>query len=90
MLLRISKTQMKLFDHAAVFAIKPGDFDDQFNLSVPNRQRLEYAFLPAEPDHVMRLAVGTFEVIGVNRPVKERLAVKKSVFLYCTPGTPKV
>ena len=74
----------------AVFAVKPGDFDDQLNLSVPNRQHLERTFVSAKPDDIAGFAVRTLQIIGVNRAVKDGLAVKKSVFLYCTAGTPKV
>ena len=90
MLFGVGKVKPRLLDGSAVFAVKPWDFDDQLNLSAPNRRHLERTFVSAKPDDIAGFAVRTLQIIGVNRAVKDGLAVKKSVFLYCTAGTPKV
>ena len=90
MLFRVGKSKTRLFDGPAVFAVKPGDPDNQFNLSVYNRQNLECAVVSAKPDDIAGFAVGALQVVGVNRAVVNGLSVKKSTFLYCTAETPKV
>ena len=74
----------------AVFAVKPGDSDNQFDLSISNRQHLERAVMSTKPDNIDGFAVGTLQVVGVNRAVVNGLCVKKVTFLYCTAEIPKV
>ena len=90
MLFRVGKSKTRLFDGPAFFAVKPGDSDNQFNLSVSSRQHLERAIMSAKPDDIAGFAVGALQIVGVNRAVVNGLAVKKTTFLYCTDETPKV
>ncbi len=81
MLFRIGKTEARLFYSTAFFALKPANFNDQFDLLVAYRQHFKGAYNPTEPDYIMRFTIWTPEVIAVNRPVEDGLTFKKSVLM---------
>ena len=89
-LFRVGKFKVRLLDGSAVLALKPGYFEDKLNLSVSDRQHLESAVMPTEPDDFAGFAVGTLQIVRMNRTVINGLTVKKTTFLYCTAETPKV
>ncbi len=90
MLFRIGKSETRLFDGTAILALKPGNLNNQFDLSTADRQCLEDPLLLAELDNGTGLTTRTFQIIRVDTAMEDCLAAKKSVFLYCTPRTPNV
>ncbi len=89
-LFRIGKSKTRLFDGAAILALKPGDLNNQLDLSTADRKCLEGPLLLAEPDDIAGFTMRTFQIIRMNTAMEDCLAAKKSVFLYCTPRTPNV
>jgi hypothetical protein len=81
---------MRLFDGSAILALKPGNLNNQFDLSTADRKCLEDPLFLAKLDNVTGLTMRTLQIIRVNAAMKDGLAVKKSVFLCCTPRTPNV
>jgi len=84
-LFRIGKSKTRLFDGSAILALKPGNLNNQFDLSTADRKCLEDPLLLAELDNVMGFTMRTFQIIRVNASMEDCLAVKKVVFLYCIP-----
>ena len=90
MLFRIGKSKARLFDGSAILALKPGNLNNQFDLSTADRKCPEDPLLLAELDNVMGFTMRTFQIIRVNASMEDCLAVKKVIFLYCIPRIPNV
>ncbi len=90
MLFRIGKSKARLFDGSTILALKPGNLNNQFDLSTADRKCLEDSLLLAELDNVMGFTMRTFQILRTNAAVEDCLAAKKTVLLYCTPVTPNV
>jgi len=90
MFFRIGKTEARLFYSTAFFALKPGDFNDNLNFPITNRQCFESACNLPKPNDIARFTVRTLEIIAVDSAVKNGFAAKKSVLMCCTEVTPKV
>ena len=90
MLFWIGKSQERLFDSSAILTLKPGNLNNQFDLSTADRKCLKNPMFLAELDDVAGFTVRTFQIIRVNAAMNNCLAAKKSVFLYCTPEIPNV
>ena len=90
MLFRIGKFKTRLFDGSTILALKPGNLNDQFDLSTADGKCLEDPLLLTELDDIAGFTVRTFQIIRMNAAMEDCLAVKKTVFLYCTPETPNV
>ena len=58
-LLRISKTKMRLFYSTAFLAMEPGDFDGELNLCFADRQGFKCACDLAKFDDITRFTVRT-------------------------------
>jgi len=52
-LFRIGKSKTRLFDGSAILALKPGNLNNQFNLSTTDRKCPEDSLLLAELDNIM-------------------------------------
>ncbi len=70
---------MRLFDGAAILAPKPGNLNNQFDLSTADRECFESACNLAKPGDTARFTVRTLENIAVNRAMENGLAFKKTV-----------
>jgi hypothetical protein len=57
MFFRISKSKARLFDGLALLALKPGNLNNQFDLSTANRKCLKNPLLLPELNDVTRLAL---------------------------------
>ena len=79
MLFRIGKSRTRLFDGAAILALKPGDFNDKFNFLIADGQCFESAYDLAGPNDIARFTVGTLEIVVMDRTAENGPAVKKSV-----------
>ena len=90
MFFRIGKSKTRLFDGSAILALKPGNLNNQFDLSTADRKCLKNPLFLPELDDVTGFALRTLQIIRVNAAIKDGLAIKKTVFLYCTPRTPNV
>ena len=90
MFFRIGKSKTRLFDSSAILALKTGNLNNQFDLSTADRKCLEDPLLLAELDDIAGFTMRTFQIIRMNAAMEDCLAVKKTVLLYCTPGTPNV
>jgi hypothetical protein len=78
-LFRVGKSKRRLFDGAAVFALKPGNFNDKFNFLIADGQCFESAYDLAGPNDIARFTVGTLEIVVMDRTAENGPAVKKSV-----------
>jgi hypothetical protein len=58
-LLRISKTKMRLFYSTAFLALKPGDFNGELNLCFADRQSFKCACNLAKMNDIARFTVRT-------------------------------
>jgi hypothetical protein len=56
-LFRIGKSKTRLFDGSAILALKPGNLNNQFDLSTADRKCLEDPLFLAELDGVTRFTV---------------------------------
>ena len=70
---------MRLFDGSAILAPKPGNLNNQFDLSTADRECFESACNLAKPGDTARFTVRTLENIAVNRAMENGLAFKKTV-----------
>ena len=70
---------MRLFDGSAILTPKPGDFNNQFDLSTANRKCFESACDLAKPSDTARFTVRTLDNIAVYRAMENGLAFKKTV-----------
>jgi hypothetical protein len=74
-LFRIGKSKTRLFDGSAILALKPGNLNNQFDLSTTDRKCLEEPLFLAELDNVMGFTMRTFQIIRVNASMEDCLAV---------------
>ena len=79
MFFRVGKFKMRLFDGSAILAPKPGNLNNQFALSTADRECFESACNLAKLDDTARFTIRTFEIIAVDRAMKNGLAFKKTV-----------
>ena len=79
MFFRVGKFKMRLFDGSAILAPKPGNLNNQFDLSTADRECFESACNLANPGDAARFTVRTLENIAVNRAMENGLAFKKTV-----------
>ena len=89
-LLRISKTEARLFYSTAFLAQKPGDINGKFDFIITDRQHFKSSYNLAKSYDMARFAIRAFEIIAVYRTAKNSLTVKKTVLMCCTDVTPKV
>jgi hypothetical protein len=82
-LFRIGKSKTRLFDGSAILALKPGNLNNQFDLSTADRKCLEGLLLLAEPDDIAGFTMRTFQIIRIDIAMEDCLSAKRSVFLYC-------
>jgi hypothetical protein len=90
MFLGVGEAQMRLTNRATVLAEQSGDLYHKFNLPLSYRQRLECSRDMAVADYMPASTDRTYDFVGVDRAVKDCLAVKNSVQVCCTQRIPKV
>ncbi len=84
MLFGVGKLQMRLTYRAAVFTEQSGDVYYKLDFSFSNRQCFECSRCMTIADYIAASTDRTDNFVGMNRTVKDRFAVKKSLRMYCT------
>jgi hypothetical protein len=79
-LFRVGKSKTRLFDGAAILALKPGNLNNQFDLSATDGKCLEDPLLLAKSDDIAGFTMRTFQIIRVNTTMEDGLAAKKIGF----------
>jgi hypothetical protein len=84
MLFRVGKLEAGLTGRAAIFAEQSRNVYDKFDLPFSHRQHFKCSGCLAVADQMAGLTDRTDDLVGMDRAVEDRFAVKKSLRMCST------